>query len=273
MKNAQANNKSQNEIRKRIFEIIEPFKGNNLISRTYDIFMLSAIIASIIPLFFKTNSIFFSIIDAICVFFFIIDYILRFITADFKLKGKTSKPFLHYPFTLTAIIDLLSILPSFTPINNSLKLLRLVRAAKLIRIAKIFRYSKSAQLIYKILKKSSRALIMVGILAISYAAVAGLIAFNAEPETFNSYFDAIYWVIIVWNIDPTTVTGHIIAVCSVVFGLAIVALPSSILTAEYIQILNRAQHAADFKKEIKEIEEEIEEEVEKNLAKNTEKIK
>lgn len=268
MENAQAkktSKTSEDNWRKRIFEIIEPFKGNDVISRTYDITMLGTIAFSILPLFFKQDFFLFTIIDVICVIFFIADYVLRFITADFRLKNKTKNPFLRHPFTPMAIIDLLSILPSFIPINGSFKLLRLVRAAKLIRIAKFFRYSKSLIFIYKILKKSSHALITVGILAVSYVVIAGLIAFNAEPDQFDSLFDAMYWVVILWNFYPESFLGRIISVCSVVFGLAIVALPTSIVTAEYIQMLGRAQRASDFKKEIKAIENEIEEEVEKDI--------
>lgn len=257
------------DIRKRIFTIIEPYKGSDHISRFYDYAMIIVIICSIIPLMFSHDDGFLFALDKICVAIFIMDYILRWITADFRFKQHGKRAFLHYPFSAMAIIDLISILPSLTIINNSFKLFRLIRLAKLVRLAKLLRYSKNLKLIKSILKKSYHSLFIVAVAGLAYVAVAGLIAFNVEPdEHFDSYFDAMYWVVIVWNLDPASVTGHIIAICSVIFGLAIVALPTSIITAEYINKLNRAEHSDDFKQEMAVIEHEIEEDIEKDIKKD-----
>ena len=51
------------------------------------------------------------IIDKISVGIFIVDYILRWSTADFLFKKKSPISFLKYPFTVMAIIDL--VLPSW----------------------------------------------------------------------------------------------------------------------------------------------------------------
>lgn len=258
-------------IRKRIFTIIEPYKGSDHISRFYDYAMVVVIICSLIPLLFKDESGLLFAIDKICVSIFIMDYILRWITADFRFKDHSRRAFLHYPFSAMAIVDLISILPSLTIINNSFKLFRLIRLAKLVRIIKFARYSRNFKIILGILKKSYHSLLAVGIAGLAYVIVAGLIAFNAEPENFDSIFDAMYWVVIVWNIDPSSISGHIVAVCSVIFGLAIVALPTSIITAEYINKLNRAERSDNFKKEIQEINREIEEDIEKDIKKDLEK--
>ena len=67
--------------------------------------------------------------DWITTIIFVGDYILRLFTADYKLgKGKVS--YIEYPFTAMAIIDLLSILPSFMIINSGIKLLRVTRLIK-----------------------------------------------------------------------------------------------------------------------------------------------
>ena len=269
MESARAKNSNDmHDIRRRIFEVIEPREEENFANKAYSIFIIILVVLSIIPLMFKKNLMLFAVIDGICIFFFVVDYALRLATADFKLKDSSYKAFLRYPITPMAIIDLIAILPSFIPVSGSLKLLRLIRVAKILRILKLLRYSRSITILTHVLKRSSRALVVVGAIAVFYVLVTGLIAFNAEPELFNNYFEAMYWIIVIWNADPTTVTGHVLAVFSIIFGLSIIALPASIITAEYTQILNRAQHAADFKKELKHIEEEIDAEVEKNLNKH-----
>ena len=73
-------------MRKRIYEIIEPAEQNDKLSAAYDFLMMATIIASIIPLAFKTTNVAFQILEYICTGIFIFDYLLRLVTADFKLK-------------------------------------------------------------------------------------------------------------------------------------------------------------------------------------------
>ena len=113
-------------MRKKIYEIIEPSDDGGKLSSVYDLIMMSTIVISIIPLAFKTDNLFFRWIDYITVAIFILDYILRLVTADIKLKKSVASFFL-YPITPMAIIDLLSILPSVTVLNSGFRLLKLFR--------------------------------------------------------------------------------------------------------------------------------------------------
>lgn len=80
-------------MRKRLFEIIELADENDKISRIYDLTMMCVIVISLIPLAFKETNSFFIAIDYITASIFVIDYLLRFITADYKLSvaGKGTK--------------------------------------------------------------------------------------------------------------------------------------------------------------------------------------
>lgn len=68
---------------------------------------------------------------------------------------------------------------------------------------------------------------------------------NVEPNTFNNFFDAIYWAVVslttmgYGDIYPVTVTGRIVTIFSAFIGIAIVALPSGIITAGYMNELSR----------------------------------
>lgn len=143
-----------------------------------------------------------------------------------------------------AIIDLLSILPSINMINKGFKVLktiRLIRTFRVLRIFKSFRYSKNIQIILQVEKNSKKALIAVLYLAIGYIFVCTLIIFNVEPDSFNTFFDAIYWATIslttvgYGDIYPITTLGRIITMVSSFMGIAIVALPASIITAGYMK--------------------------------------
>lgn len=234
-------------MRKRLYEIIELSQANDHVSSIYDILMMAAIIISIIPLAFKQTYTFFYYTDIATTVLFIIDYILRLITADYKMNKKSVSSFIRYPFTLWAIIDLISILPTLTILNGGFKLLRLFRifrTFRVFRIFKAFRYSKSITIIAKVIRNSKNALLAVCTLAIGYILISALVIFNVEADSFETFFDAIYWATVslttvgYGDIYPVTTAGRIITMISSIFGIAVVALPAGIITAGYMDALN-----------------------------------
>lgn len=234
-------------LRKRIFEIIEVGQPDDKASRIYDIFMMATIIVSLVPLLFKDDAQVFQIIDYVTAGIFIIDYALRLMTADYKLqKGKLS--FVKYPFTFMALIDLVSILPTFLTILwqglKVFKIFRLIRTFKVLRVFKSFRYSKNIDTVVTVIRKQKDSLIAVCAVAIGYIFLTALIMFNVEPETFDSFFDAIYWSTIslttmgYGDIYAVSVVGRIITMISALFGIAVVALPAGLISAGFMDELN-----------------------------------
>ena len=75
--------------------------------------------------------------------------------------------------------------------------------------------------------------------------ISALVIYNVEPESFNTFFDAIYWATIslttvgYGDIYPVTVIGRIVTMISSVFGIAIIALPSGVITAGYLAEVNK----------------------------------
>lgn len=122
-----------------------------------------------------------------------------------------------------AIIDLVSILPSITLMNGSLRVLRVIRLFRTFRIFRIFkavRYSKSIRIIKDVIQNSKESLIAVGVLAIMYILISALIIINIEPDSFNNYFDAVYWATVslttvgYGDIYPVTSLGKVITMIS-----------------------------------------------------------
>lgn len=226
--------------RKTLFQIIEPHQKENAIEKAYDVFMFLTIIVSLIPLTTKSHTGIFMWLDFVSTIIFIIDYVLRLLTADYKLeKGKLS--FLLYPFTFMALADLLCILPSLFLLNNSLRLFKILRMLRILRVFKFIRYSKNIQILTNVLKKQKDSLIIVGLLALGYIFISALIIFNVEPSTFPNFFDALYWATIslttvgYGDIYAVSTTGKIITMISSFLGIAIVALPAGIITAGYMK--------------------------------------
>ena len=227
-------------MRKKIYSVL--YTNDTKVSSIYDSVMMAAIVISMIPLAFKEETTLFLWIDYLTVGIFIIDYLLRLLVADYKLN-KSVASFFIYPLTPMALVDLLSILPSITILNDAFRLfrvLRLLRTLKVLRALKFLRYSKSFDMIINVFKKQKKILGATATMAVAYVLLSALVMYNVEPETFASFFDAIYWATIslttvgYGDIFAVTTIGKLITMISSVFGIAIIALPSGVITAGYL---------------------------------------
>lgn len=238
--------------RKQIFDIIEKDDGTNVWSHLYDVCMFIIIILSVVPLMFWEYHRVFFYIEVFTTTVFIIDYILRWVTADYR-SGEGRHSFVNYPYSFWAIIDLLSILPSFHVLSGEFKILRTLRMLKTLRLLKALRYSDQIFIFFDVLKKERKVLSAVLFFAATYIFVTALVMFNFEPrinpytgeETFRSFLDALYWSTVTLttvgygDLTPATDLGRLISMCSSLFGLAVIALPSGIITASYLDELHK----------------------------------
>ena len=234
-------------MRERLYNVLD---GDDALAAWYGRVMTVLIIASLLPLCFKESSPVLETIEYGCVLVFIGDYLARWATADLKLR-KGALSFLIYPLTPMAIIDLLSILPVFNALNDALRTLRVLRLFRALRMFKLIRYSKSASAIAAVFEKEREALLAVLGLAIGYILVSALVIFKVEPETFNTFFDAVYWAVVslttvgYGDLYPTSDVGRAIAMISSLMGVAVVALPSGIFTAGMLDELRGEGSSGD----------------------------
>lgn len=238
-----------NALRQKIYNIIEPDINNSIKSKFYDKIMIVAILVSLVPLLFRKQCTMFLWIEYFATMLFFFDYLMRWITADMRSKNKQKYAFLLYPFTLNAIFDLLSILPIISYFNSSLRIFRVYRLFRLFRVFKVFRYYEPLQIVLEVLKKKSEILLTVVCFALFYVLITALFMFNVEdavnPETgqlfFGSYFDAVYWAsctlttVGYGDIYPISSVGRLVSMFSSLVGIAIIALPSGIITAGYME--------------------------------------
>lgn len=228
--------------RKQIFDIIEPLSKNHQASKYYDWMMVGVTLLSFVPLVFHNEAVWpLALINILCAIVFAIDYAMRFMTADYHYKSDSTWSFVRYPFSPLAIIDFVVILSVLTSINSGF---RLLRAARLLHVVRIFQHSRSLQLIKIVLKRALRPLIFVASLALIYIFMVAAVMFNEEPELFPNFLDALYWAVMTLatigygDIVPVTELGRVITMISAVMGIAIFALPTSVITAEYVAVVN-----------------------------------
>lgn len=257
-------------MREKLHEILSVEDTDSLTSKSYNYVNIGMTLISLVPLMFNRQSESLLSIEIVAAIFFAIDYLLRWVTADYEL-GKRSKKvaLLTYPFSWYAIVDLLALLPFLGLIDQSLRLFRLFRLFRSLRVfraIRLFRNSKSFSVLARAVSKQKDSLLIVGVVVSSYIFIAALLVFNLEPDTFPSFLQAILWATeslttaTYTDYYPTSGVGQALSIVSYLVGVGIIALPSSILTAGYI---NELEHEKGLNPEQ---EEEIKEEG-KNEAK------
>ena len=228
------------DFKRRIYEVIEVSSLGDVSSRAYDKLMTVGIIVGLVPLTFKSNNIYSIIIDFIVSILFVIDYIARIYTADYKMGYKHYRAYIAYIFTPLAIFDFLSILPIFYIFFPTWTIISLFRLFRIFRVLKLVRYSKTMIIIANVVRKVKSQLLAVLLLIIVYIFVSAMLIFQLEPNLFNTFFDALYWATIsittigYGDISPVTPVGRLITMISALVGMAVIALPTGIITAAYM---------------------------------------
>lgn len=233
--------------RKTIDHIVNP-EVHTSASRAYDFIMLLAIAAGILPLMFREQNELFWALEIGATICFVIDYILRWSTADYHSERSQLGAFLIYPITPLAIIDLLSILPIFHLLNPTFRVTRVYRLMRILRIFRVIRYYEPLKIVLAVIERQRKVLWTVLVLALFYIFITALIMFNAEEEInpatgqplFENFFDAFYWAACTLttvgygDLYPISHIGRFISIISSMVGIAVIALPSGIITAGYM---------------------------------------
>lgn len=231
--------------KRRIYEIVEAYKEKDSASMAYDAMIFVAVVVGVLPLTMKTENMYTRWIDIVTLGIFIVDYVLRIYTADYKMGVKSYKAYIAYAFMPMAIIDLLSILPVFCFLFPTSKVLNMLRILRVIRVSKLARYSKVMVTINNVIRKVKRQLLAVLFLTAIYIFASAMIMFQVEPDSFPTFFDALYWATVsittigYGDILPVTIAGRMITMISSLVGVAVIALPSSIITAAYMEEIKK----------------------------------
>ena len=186
---------------------------------------------------------FFSIFEAISIYIFSFEYLYRIRLAymENRLKGISK-----YIFSTYGLIDLISILPFY--LNQVIKVdgrfLRILRLFRLTRIFKLGRDSSSLKLFVKALRgvKNELKFTLFSALAILFSASAIYYLENeAQPEKFSSITESIWWATVslatvgYGDVYPITAGGKIFASIISLIGIGIVAIPTGIISASFVE--------------------------------------
>ncbi|KAK5979765.1 Potassium voltagegated channel protein Shablike [Bombus impatiens], partial [Trichostrongylus colubriformis] len=195
----------------------------------------------------------FTWVENVCVVYFSLEYVLRFLVAPRKLAF--ARQFLN-------VIDLLSIAPFYFEMllwlcgisgENVRKVrwafltVRLLRVLRVIRIAKLGRFSPGLANFALTIRKSKKQMQMVGVVMITVVIFFSTLIYfleRDEPDTKFVSIPATFWWCVVTmatvgygDLVPVTVAGKMVGSGAIVCGVMVLALPITIMVNNFMQVV------------------------------------
>ena len=254
-------------MRKRIFNIIQIGNKDDVPSRMFDIGITVVILLNILVTFMETfeelSELFpvFKVIEIVTVIIFCIEYIFRIITADFLYPEETHlKARLHFLRSFDGVVDLLTILP-FVFLSGFIAF-RILRIFRIFHLFRINAQYDSFNVITLVLKDKWKQIgsSLVIIIVIMLAASLGMysVEHNAQADKFPNAFSGMWWSVSALltvgygDVYPITVIGKIMGILIAFLGVGVVAIPTGIISAGFVEQF-RLKSEAD--KELNDAEE------------------
>ena len=236
--------------RKRIFTIIQVGNLSDFPSRAYDFALVIAVAVNIFIAIFDTfqeadpyeKAIW--VIECITVVFFAIDYLLRISTADYLYENMSpARARLKFIFSWAGLVDLLSCVPFLAASGGGA--LRMFRIIRILRVFRIHHYADPLRVIGDVIRKKQGQLLssifIVFILMIASSLMMYNLELEAQPEAFANAFSGFWWAantlltVGYGDIVPVTLAGKICGTMLTFLGVGMVAIPTGILSAGFME--------------------------------------
>ena len=201
-------------------------------------------------------------IEMVTTFFFAVDYVLRFITANELYPKETEgRAILKYVFSFTGIIDLLSFLPYYLPFFFPAggTAFRLFRVARILRLFRINSYYDQLNVITEVIISKKQQLLASGFIILILMMAASLCMYSvehdAQPEVFENAFSGIWWsastllTVGYGDIYPVTIPGKIMGIIISFLGVGMVAIPTGIISAGFVEQYQKLKTVGQYAEE------------------------
>lgn len=152
-----------------------------------------------------------------------------------------------YALSFFGIVDLLSVIPTYLslliPGIEVLADVRILRVVRVFRILKLVQYMGEAEVLVATLKASRFKIAVFLITVMSIVVVIGSMIYLIEgPENgFTSIPRGLYWSVVTLttvgygDVTPQTGLGQALAAILMVMGYALIAVPTGLFSAEFVQ--------------------------------------
>ncbi|SDA51720.1 voltage-gated potassium channel [Butyrivibrio sp. INlla18] len=256
-------------IKAKIFNMVSVGVIDEPINKFYDVISIIAIILNLAAAFAITFDYMeehykglLLAIEAVTTAFFAVDYVLRIVSAN-ELYPKLSegKSIIRYIFSFTGLIDLLSFLPYYLPVffPAGSTVFRLFRVARILRLFRINSYYDQLNVITEIIVSKSQQLLasvfIIFILMLASSLCMYSVEHEAQPRVFQNAFSGIWWsastllTVGYGDIYPVTITGKILGIIISFLGVGMVAIPTGIISAGFVEQYQRLKTVGDYAEE------------------------
>ena len=238
------------DIRRKIFEIIQPYDGKSRLSMLFDCVTTALILASVVMVFASTFDLsprvlkVLSIMESVVSVVFTVEYALRIATANLLYpQSRKIASRIKYIFSPMAVIDLVAILPFWLPmlLPGTMLGIRALRLVRLMRIFKLNRYSDAMKSLAEVVALKKRELLcsmfFVGLLMLTSSLLMYSAEHEAQPTVFRNAFSGLWWAVATLttvgygDIYPVTALGRLVGAFIAFSGLAAVAIPTGIISS------------------------------------------
>ena len=257
--------------RARLFRMVSVGVVDEPVNQAYDIISTGALIAnlivSIMATFENLNAVYgswFLLVEQATVFFFGVDYVLRVITAP-ELYPDSSRAgaVVKYCLSMTGIIDLLSFLPYYLPVffPSGVAAFRMFRVVRILRLFRINAYYDSLNVITEVIASKKQQLLssvfIIATLMLGSSLCMYSLEHEAQPEVFRNAFSGIWWSVSTMltvgygDIYPITPMGKFFSICITFLGVGMVAIPTGIISAGFVEQYTRFKQIGEYGDEIR----------------------
>lgn len=251
--------------KERIFHIIQIGTVSDFSSRAFDIFVAVTICLNLFALLFETfeqSAPYRDVlrgIETVTVILFTIEYALRLWTAEYLYPEKSRpRAVLAFVFSFFGIVDLLTILPFYFPFifPTGMVAFRMIRVVRIFHLLKINKYYDSFSVITEVLREKRGQIIssvfIILILMLASSLCIYQLEHEAQPDKFSNAFSGIWWSVSTLltvgygDIYPITPLGQIMGIVTAFLGVGMVAIPTGIISAGFVEHYSRIKSMAEY---------------------------
>ena len=257
---------SWGRLQHRLFRMVSIGTVTDPLSLGYDIFSSLALIVNLTAAFMmtydhlaQTYSTGLTLVLEVTTAFFGVDYVLRLLTAEclYPNVGK-GRAMGKYVISGAGLIDLLSFLPAYLPVMfpGGATAFRMFRVARILRRFRINRYYDSLNVISQVLVRKRQQLLssffIILVLMMASSLCLYSVEHDAQPEVFRNAFSGIWWsastllTIGYGDIYPITTLGKTFGILIAFLGVGMVAIPTGIISAGFVEQYQRIQKLCEF---------------------------
>lgn len=258
-------------MKEKIFNIIQIGDKSNRVSRMFDIFITITIVTNILITFMQTFpelsflSGVFRVVEYITIVIFCVEYALRIWTAEYLYPDRSrSGARLRFLVSFDGVVDLLTIIPAF--FLSGFVIFRMLRVARIFHLFRLNAKYDSFNVITTVLYEKRNQIIssvfIVMILMLASSLCMYSVEHEAQPEVFRNAFSGIWWsmstllTVGYGDIYPITTLGRVMAIGIAYLGVGVVAIPTGIISAGFVEQYQRKSNISSLKNEdIREIAE------------------